>query len=92
MSSVFSKLTSKFCSLPVMRLSRSLTSSSTVIERTRIKSNDLDPATFYQLDIAYCRTPIKFSVSSMLEMKESGDKNKSLATLRGELLVREGFN
>jgi len=74
-------------------LKASITSSSpseTVIQRTRIKSNDFDPSTFYQLDRAYCISPTKFSLSSFLKMNESENKNTSLETLRHELLVRLG--
>ena len=58
---------------------------STVIERTSQKVNYFDLPTIYQLDRAYCLSPTRFSLESLIEMKET---ESSLPRLRDELLVR----
>ena len=58
---------------------------STVIERTSQKLNYFDMTTLYQLDKAYCLSPTRFSLDSLLQMKKT---SSSLPRLRQELLVR----
>ena len=95
MTVIFSKMSffSKVYRAAILSASRCLFKASepptqTVTERWRIKSNDFGPASLYQLDRAHCLTPTRFTVSSLIKMKETDDRERHLHTLREELLVR----
>ena len=70
MSGIFSKF-SLFSKFPLSRLSRWLAKDSvtSVMQRSRIRSNDFSPSSLYQLDRAYDLSPTKFTVADLLQLK-----------------------